>query len=320
MSSIVPSFSRRSAIKWSILAGAGLALSRSPLTSFAATSAGSIIKKRIPSSGEEIPVVGLGTNNFNVTKPEDIAARREVLRRLPELGGAVVDTARGYGRSELVIGELVQELGNRKQLFLATKVMAPQNDLAAGQTQLKEAFERLRMDVIDLMFVHSLNGTDVLMPVLRDMKKTGKIRYCGTTTSDDRQYPRLIEVMKKESMDVIQVDYSLGNRDAADVILPLAQDRGMAVLLNVPFGGRRATNMFARVANRPLPEWAAEFDAKTWAQFFLKYIVSHPATTCAIPGTAQARHLEDNLGGARGRLPDQAMRRRMEQYWDALPG
>jgi aryl-alcohol dehydrogenase-like predicted oxidoreductase len=307
---------RRDVLKTGFLVGAGLALGSRP--AFASLLQEQPITRAIPSSGERLPVVGLGTNNFSVTDAEEIAARREVIRLLPERGGSVVDTARGYGRSEIVIGDIVRDLGNRDRLFIATKLTAPQNDLTAGMTQLREAFERLQVDTIDLMMVHNLNGTDVMMPVLREWKENGRIRYYGVSTSSEAAYPRLLEIMRAEPMDFIQVDYSIGNRGAADQVLPLAQDRGMAVMLNVPFGGRGGRNLFPDVQGRPLPDFAADIDAATWAQFFLKYNISHPAVTVAIPGTTQARHLEDNVQAAFGRLPDEALRRRMEQYWDSL--
>jgi aryl-alcohol dehydrogenase-like predicted oxidoreductase len=215
-------------------------------------------------------------------------------------------------------GQILQELGNRDQYFIATKCTAPQNSAEAGATQLREAFERLQIQTIDLMMVHNLNGTDVLFPMLREAKEAGRIRYYGVSTSSPNAYPRMVEIMRSEPMDIIQVDYSIGNRDAADAILPLAQDRGMGVMLNVPFGGRGGRNLFGQVSDVPLPPWAAEIGATSWAQYFLKYNLSHPAVTVAIPGTTQVRHLEDNLGALRGDLPDAAMRRRMEEHWDAL--
>lgn len=310
--------SRRDVIRTGVLAGVGLAIGRLPSTAAPQTSA-PLITKPIPSTGERLPVVGLGTNAYGRAQtPEELAPLREVLKRLPELGGKVVDTAPSYGRSEEVIGQLVAEIGNRPQLFLATKVTAPGGEAAKGVAMMEESFRRLRTDRIDLMQVHNLNGVDVLVPILREWKQAGRIRYIGITTSSDQQYPQMIEYMKKYDLDFIQVDYSVGNRGAGDQILPLARDRGMAVLLNVPFGGRGGRNLLRAVADRPLPEWAKEFDATSWAQFLLKYAVSHPAVTCAIPGTTQVAHLEDNLRAARGRLPDEAMRRKIEEFWDSL--
>jgi aryl-alcohol dehydrogenase-like predicted oxidoreductase len=276
-----------------------------------------LITKPIPSSGEQLPVVGLGTNRYSVTDEEDLAPRREVLRRMPDLGLTVVDTAPSYGRSEEVIGQLTSEIGNRDRLWIATKVTARDNDVQVGTRMLNDSFSRLRTERVELMQVHNLNGVGVMLPVLREWKQDGRIRYIGVTTSSDRQYEQLEQIMRDEDLDFIQVDYSIGNRTAADRILPLAADRGMGVLLNLPFGGARG-NVVVQMGDRPLPEWAAEFDAGSWAQLFLKYVVSHPSVTAAIPGTTNVRHLEDNAGAARGRMPDAAMRRRIEQYFDAL--
>lgn len=274
-----------------------------------------LITRAIPSSGEKLPVIGLGTNRYGVTAAAEIADRREVLRRLPELGGAVVDTAPAYGRSEEVIGQLVSELKNRDRLWLATKVTAPKGGAAEGRKMLDESFRRLRTERIQLVQVHSLNGVREMLPVLREQKKAGKLSYVGVTTSRDDQHNDLLEVMRREPLDFIQVDYSIADRNAADKILPLAAERGTAVLVNLPLG---RGNVLAKVKDKPLPEWAKQIDATSFAQVFLKYVVSHPAVTVAIPGTTKVAHLEDNLGAARGRLPDAAMRRTIEKFFDAL--
>jgi aryl-alcohol dehydrogenase-like predicted oxidoreductase len=274
-----------------------------------------LITKAIPASGAQLPVVGLGTNAFSARTAEELAARRAVLQRLAQLGGKVVDTAAIYGESEAVIGAALASLGLREQLFLSTKVLA--SDAQEGKASMEESLRRLRATRVDLLEVHNLVGVEVMLPVLQEWKQAGRIRYLGITTARPDEHARLAELMRKNRLDFIQVDYSLGNRDAADVVLPLAQEKGIAVLANVPFGGRRgAASVFADAARRKLPDWAAEFDAATWGQFFLKYVVSHPAVTCAIPGTTDVAHLEDNLRGARGRLPDASLRKRMEQYWD----
>jgi aryl-alcohol dehydrogenase-like predicted oxidoreductase len=319
--------SRRDAIRLGIAAGAGLALGRLPLSAHAEDLARQaqlpLVTKPVPGTGEPIPVVGIGTNRYSVTDPADIARLRDVLRRLPELGGSVVDTARGYGRSEEVIGQCVEEIGNRDRLFIATKYSlrtggdAPAVSAADARAGLELAFSRLRMDTIDLMMVHNLAGTEALMPLMVEMKQAGRFRYLGVSTSSDRQYDDLARLMRSAPLDFVQVDYSIGNRSAENVILPLAQERGMAIMTNVPFGGRGGT-VLQQVGDRPLPAWAAEIDCTSWAQVFLKYLVSHPAVTVAIPGTTRVEHLVDNNGAARGRMPDGAMRRRIEQYYDAL--
>jgi len=181
---------------------------------------------------------------------------------------------------------------------------------------IEESKRRLKTDVLDLVQIHSLNGIDVLFPHLFDLKKKGQVRYVGVTTSNGSQHAALVEVMKAQPLDFIQVDYSLANRAAAETVFPVALEKRVAVLINLPFGGRRDGNLFRRVANAELPEWAGEIGANSWSQVFLKYVVSHPAVTVAIPGMTRLEHLEDNLGAARGRMPDASMRARMEKYWD----
>jgi aryl-alcohol dehydrogenase-like predicted oxidoreductase len=306
--------SRRQALR-SGVAACVAAATRRGFASPADAGANLLITKPIPPTGERLPVIGLGTNNYNVTSAEDLALRREVLRRMAELGGKVVDTAPAYGRSEIVLGDLMAELGNRDRFFLATKVIAPDGDLARGRAMLEDSFRRLRTQRIDLMQVHNLDGVDALMPALREMKDARRIRYVGITTSNDEQYPQMIEAMRRHALDFIQVDYSIDNRAAAAQILPLAQARSLAVLVNMPFGGRRSGNLFRRLADRELPPWAAEAGARSWGQFLLRYVASHPAVTCVIPGTHRVAHLEDNQGAARGALPDTAIRKRMEEFW-----
>jgi diketogulonate reductase-like aldo/keto reductase len=238
---------------------------------------------------------------------------------MPKLGGTLIDTARVYGRSEAVIGELLEGLGNRAQMFIATKTPMF-GDFSNPQAVLDVSFKALRVQTIDLIQIHMMAGLAQLMPVFESNKAAKRVRYIGISTSEDSQYDAIMAAMRQYPLDFIQVDYSLGNRNAAERVLALAQERRMGVLVNVPFGGRGrgAASMFGRVSGRPLPDWAAEFDAASWAQVFLKYVVSHPAVTAAIPGTTQRRNMEDNQGAGRGRLPDAAMRQRIEQYWDAL--
>ena len=181
--------------------------------------------------------------------------------------------------------------------------------------QIERSFRRLRTAKVDLIAVHNLQDTQGQLRTLREMKQAGRIRYVGITTSFDNQYPEFERTMKNEILDFIQVDYALDNRDAGERIIPLAADRGMAVMINLPFGRGR---LFNAVQNKKLPEWASEFDCASWAQFFLKYIVSHPAVTCAVPGMAKPEYAVDNAGAARGRLPDAAMRKRMEQFIDGV--
>ena len=311
--------SRRSMLKAGAVAGIGLLAGRHSLLASASTADSlPLIKKPIPSTKEMLPVVGLGTNNFDVGESADIATRKEVLQGMPQLGGTVVDTAPLYGRSEAVIGGIVAELGNRNKLFFATKVISRDTSGEDGKASIEESFHRLRTDRIDLLQVHNLAGVEQMIPFLQDLKKAKRIRYFGITTSNPAQHPQMMEFMRRYPLDFVQVDYSIDNREVANSVLPLAQERHIGVLINTPLGGRRgAASVFSRVANRPLPDWAAEIDAQSWAQVFLKYVVSHPAVTCALSGTTQIKHLDDNMRGARGRLPDAALRARMEKYWDS---
>ena len=307
-------FTRRDMLKISAGAGAGLALGNWSV--FAQNSQPTnLIQRAIPSSGERLPIVGVGTaRRYNVgPSAEERAPLKEVLRRIPELGGKLVDTAPSYGTAETVVGDLVRDIGNRDKLFIATKVR--KQDLADAKREIEESFKLLHTDKIDLIEVHNLVGINDVLPVLREMKAAGRIRYVGVSTSNDRQYPDFIKMMEKEDLDFIQVDYAITNRTAAERILPLARDRGMAVLINLPYSRGR---VFQRAGDRAIPDWATDY-AESWGQFFLKYILANPAVTCVIPGTAKIKYLEDNLGAARGPMPDAAMQKRMEQFYDALP-
>jgi diketogulonate reductase-like aldo/keto reductase len=311
--------SRRAFVTAGSAAAAALAIGR-PAPSWAqAPRALAPITKPIPSTGERLPVIGLGTNAYSASTPEQMAPLREVLEHMPKVGGTIIDTARVYGRSEAVIGELVEALGNRKQMFIATKTPMF-GDFSNPQAVLDVSFNALRVQTIDLIQIHMMAGLAQLMPVFESNKAAKRVRYIGISTSEDRQYDALMAAMRQYPLDFIQVDYSLGNRNASERVLALAQERKMAVLVNVPFGGRGqgAASMFGRVKGKALPDWAADIDATSWAQVFLKYVVSHPAVTAAIPGTTQRRNMEDNQGAGKGRLPDAAMRQRIEQYWDSL--
>lgn len=262
---------------------------------------GKLITRVIPSSGEAIAAIGIGTaRRYDVMTPGEKAPLRDTLREFPKLGGTVIDTAPGYGQAEIVTGELVHELGIRNQLFLATKVSVRGTDPAPGIAQMEESFRRLHTDRIDLMQIWNLGGTATLLPVLREMKQAKRIRYIGVTTSSDQQYAALEQLMQSEALDFIQIDYAADNRNAAERILPLAKDKGIGVLVNLPFG---RTRVFQNVLNTPVPAWAKEFDATSWAQLFLKYILANPAVTCVIPGTAQVKYVTDNTGAMRGALP-----------------
>jgi aryl-alcohol dehydrogenase-like predicted oxidoreductase len=263
----------------------------------------------------EVPVVGIGTARLyeNPQSEADYAPLRATLARFAELGGKVIDTAPSYGRAEEVLGRLMADLTLRDRFYLATKVGA--DDLTAGKAQIEQSFANLKTDFIDLLAVHNLRDVTNHLAYLRELREAGRIGAVGVTTSFDGQYDDFAALMEREPLDCIQVDYALDNRNAADRILPLAQDKGIPAMINLPFGRGR---LFQATEGRPLPDWAPEIGATSWAQVFLKYIVSHPARPIAIPGTDQVRYVDDNLGAARGALPDAALRTRMERFIDEL--
>ena len=294
---------------------AGIGVSASIFLLPAIAPADSLIRRKIPSTGESLPVIGIGTARryATVATEADRAPLKEVLRQFVEMGGNVIDTAPSYGTAETVVGDLAAELKIRESLFMATKLGARGRD--AGVQQLEQSLKRLRSPMIDLVAVHNLQDAQMQLGTLRQWKQAGRIRYVGITTSFERQHQEFEQTMKAEALDFIQVDYALDNRKADRRILPLAADRGTGVMINLPFGRGR---LFTAVQGKSLPPWAGEFDCASWAQFFLKYIVSHPVVTCAVPGTAKVEYLVDNLGAARGRLPAAATRRRMERFIDGL--
>jgi aryl-alcohol dehydrogenase-like predicted oxidoreductase len=273
--------------------------------------AATIIRRPIPRSGEALPVIGLGTwQTFDVGG--DQAARaplREVLGEFARLGGSVVDSSPMYGSSESVAGDLTAELKLRKQLFIATKVWTSGRE--AGIRQMEQSFRRLRAERIDLMQVHNLVDWGTHLATLRRWKEQGKIRYIGVTHYTASAYDDLARVLESEEIDFVQLNYSVAEREAERRLLPLAADRRIAVLVNRPFAGGP---LFRKVRDKPLPPWAKEIGCATWAQFFLKFVVSHPAVTCAIPATSKVAHLTDNMQGGMGNIPDGAMRERMAKY------
>jgi aryl-alcohol dehydrogenase-like predicted oxidoreductase len=316
MSFLPPPISRRDALKVGVGAGLAITLDRLPAFALTAPQGTSLIQRAIPSMGEKLPIVGIGTaRNYENPSPDALPALRDVLRQFPLLGGRVIDTAPSYGRAESVVGDLLEELKNRDKYFIATKVSVRGGGRDAAAAQMEESLRRLRTDHIDLMQVWNLSSPDVLLPLLDEWKAAKRIRYVGVTTSNERQYDQLEKLMNSHRLDFIQVDLAIDNRNAQNRLLPLAQERGMGVLINLPFGRSR---VFAKVAGKPLPDWAKEIDVASWAQLFLKYIVGHPAVTTVIPGTEKVAYLVDNLGAARGRLPDAAMRKKIEAYYDAL--
>lgn len=311
---------RRDYLKFSAMAGAACTL---PGNLVGAQDRGEIMKRAIPASGEEIPVVGLGSSATfrTVAQSEDISALRGVLQTLVDNGGTVFDTAPGYGASEEVAGQIVREEGLADRVFWATKVnVAPRGggpaDPAAARAQIERSFDYVGKDPIDLMQVHNLADLETQMPIIQELKEAGRVRYTGTTSTSTRRYPDLARAMRDYPLDFIGVDYAVDSRESADEILPLAQDLGIAVLGYVPFG---RTRLWARVRGREVPAWAQEFGADTWGKFFIKYVIAHPAMTCVTPATSKPENMLDNIGAAYGELPDAATQRRMAEYVDALP-
>jgi diketogulonate reductase-like aldo/keto reductase len=271
--------------------------------------------RTIPCSGEALAVVGVGTwQTFDVgagTGERD--PLKEVLRTLVAQGARVLDSSPMYGRSEEVAGELSTELNLNERLFLATKVWTVGED--AGIRQMSDSFRLLRRRQIDLIQIHNLVDWQTHLKTLRRWKEQGKIRYVGITHYYDSAHAALSAVIKSQSVDFVQVNYNLANRNAERYLLPLAQEMNVAVLINRPF---EEGYLFSRVRGRSLPEWAKDFDCLDWTQFFLKFILSHPAVTCVIPGTSRASHLLENLSAARGKLPTEDQRRNMTRYMSRL--
>jgi aryl-alcohol dehydrogenase-like predicted oxidoreductase len=305
--------------------GAGGALALRPEL-LQAIQQGQLIKRAIPSTGEMLPVVGLGTSaTFStVARSEDFSALREVMRAMLDNGATVFDTAPIYGASEQVGGTIASELGITDRVFWATKVNvaggrgrgSSSADPARARAQIDTSFSRIKKDKIDLIQVHNLGDMPTQLGILKELKAAGRIRYIGATSTSDNAYPRLMEYMRNEPLDFVGIGYAVDDRALEADLLPLALERKIGVLVYQPFGRRRLWN---RVEGRELPPWAADIDAKTWAQFFIKYVAAHPAVTCVTPATSQARHMIDNIGGGVGRLPDEAMRKRMADFVDALP-
>lgn len=281
-----------------------LALGRHAAPSTAATS---MQTRPIPSSGQRLPVIGLGTyQGFDVAAGSAAYARLPgVLRSLFAAGGAVIDSSPMYGRAEAVTGELLAAAGSRARAFVATKLWT--RGRAAGLRQINDSLRLLRADPLDLMQVHNLMDWRAHLPTLREWQAAGRIRYIGITHYSAGAYAELAAVMRAERFDFLQINYSHDEREAERLILPLAADRGMAVLINRPFGGG---GLLRQVRERPLPGWAAEIGAASWAQLLLKFVLGHPAVSCAIPGTSRPEHMTENAGAGTGPIPDAAFWRR----------
>jgi len=274
-----------------------------------------ILSRKIPSTGEELPAVGLGTWQV-FDAGGDAAARarlREVLAAFARAGGKAIDSSPMYGSAESVAGDLVAELGLRKQLFIATKVWT--RGRAEGIAEMERSFQRLRVTTMDLMQIHNLLDVEAHTKTLNDMKAKGRIRYTGITHYTSSAYAEVEKWLDKEKYDFLQINYSLAERESEKRILELCRERNVAVIANRPFAEGA---MFRRVRGKPLPPWAAEIGVASWAQYFLKWIVGHPAVTCTIPGTGKPEHMADNVAAGFGALPDAKMRKRMAEHFDSL--
>lgn len=291
----------------------------------AAQSAGAVVTRPIPATGEQIPIIGLGSSATfsDAATEEEIAVIRDVFSAMLEQGGTVFDTAPSYGRgaSEEVAGNVLTELGARDDVFWATKLNVAgfgggSADPDAAWEQVEQSFERFGREPIDLNQVHNIADMATQFPILQELKAAGRVRYIGTTSTFKPQYEALEQHMRDEPLDFVGIDYAVDNLSAEERLLPLAQDRGIAVMVYMPFG---RTRLWDRVSGHEVPAWAGEFGATTWAQFFLKFAASHPAVTVVTPATSKAHHMVDNMTAARGRMPDAGERRRMIEFIEALP-
>jgi aryl-alcohol dehydrogenase-like predicted oxidoreductase len=313
--------SRREWLSLTLATGAAAALDRAWLSAQQP-----LIMRSVPATNERLPIVGLGSSATfsNIARKEDLASISEVLKALVSGGGTVFDTAPAYGASEEVAGRVAATLSYTDKIFWATKVNVAGGrgggggsaDPAAARAQIDQSFARLKKPKLDLIQVHNLGDVPTQLGILKELKQQGRIRYIGVTTTFDQQYSQIVDIMRKEPLDFIGIDYAIDAREAEETIIPVAQERKVAVMVYQPFGRTRLWN---RVAGQAVPDYAREFDATTWAQFFIKFVASHPAVTVITPATSQAKNMTDNLGGGRGRLPDAAMRKRMIATIDALP-
>ncbi|MCB1756539.1 MAG: aldo/keto reductase [Gammaproteobacteria bacterium] len=273
------------------------------------------IQRTIPVSGETLPVIGMGSwRTFNVGKNRQLRDQRvEVLRAFLDNGGGMIDSSPMYGSSEEVIGYCLSEIGGDKNVFAASKVWTGSPE--QGRRQIADSQELWKLPVMDLMQVHNLLSWEAHLQTLREKKAAGEIRYIGVTTSHGRRHDLLEQILEREPIDFVQLTYNIRDRDAEQRLLPLAREKSVAVIANMPFD---KGDLFDRYADKPLPDWAGEFDCRNWAQFFLKFVVSHPAISCAIPATSRVDHMQQNMGAGVGLFPDQALRKKMIDYLAAL--
>ena len=285
------------------------------LPSLGISQSDSLLTRAIPSTAESIPCVGMGTwITFDVsTKQSNIDSRTEVLKQFFNNGGGMIDSSPMYGTAQTVLGKCFQQLKPPASLFSATKVWTPGEWLGIQQMQASQ--ELWGLDNIDLMQIHNLLDWQTHLKTLREWKESGRIRYLGVTTSHGRRHDELIKIMHTEPLDFVQFTYNLTHTEVEKELLPLAADKGIAVIINRPFNGGK---LFNKVENAPLPEWTKEIECKNWAQYFLKYILSHPAVTVAIPATSRTNHMDENMGALTGALPDSSMRQKMQNHYLSL--
>ena len=274
-----------------------------------------MLKKAIPSSGEQIPVIGMGSSRtFDAGADTEVRARlTQVLQAFFDQGGGLIDTSPMYGSSEQVLGELLANIRNKGSLFTATKVWTEGRE--EGIAQMQQSMRLLRVPVIDLMQIHNLLDWEVHIETLEEWKRQGQIRYIGITTHRGYDHDQLAYVMENYPLDFVQFSYSIANRKAEQQILPLAAERGIATMVNRPY---QRGEIFRHVKGKELPAWATDIDCHSWGQFFLKFVVSHPAVTCTIPATSKVHHMLDNMGAGFGRMPDTQQRQRMHEYFISL--
>ena len=306
--------SRRQFISLAATVGIGMVLSKEIFATSAA------IHKTILKTGEQLPVIGMGTSRtFDAGNDAELLLRlEEVTRTFFDMGGGIIDSSPMYGTSQKVIGQLLAKMNHGKMngknnLFAATKVWVkgPQQ----GLEQMEQSLQQWGIKNFDLMQIHNLVDWQAHLETLQQMKTDGKIRYIGITTSHGRYHDQLKEILKKHDFDFVQLSYNIANRDAESPLLSIAQEKGIAVIVNRPY---QRGNLFRKVRDRPLPPWAQEFDCNSWGQYFLKYVVSHPAVTCTIPATTKVKHMKDNMLAGRGRLPTAEQRLKMLKYFESL--
>jgi aryl-alcohol dehydrogenase-like predicted oxidoreductase len=307
----------RSLSRRSVAGGLGAAALAAPFFAFEEAKAqGALLARRIPhGNGETLPVIGLGTAVvFNVgAKPEERAGPTAVVRALVDGGATLVDTAPSYGQAETVVGDILTATNLRQRVFVSTKLEEYRPGGEAAEA--RAALQQLQTNKVDLLQLHNVNKANQDMAGVNALKAQGLCRYTGISTTSERAYEAVEAVVRRAKPDFLEVDYAIDNRKAEERLLPAALDSGTAVLVALPFGRGR---LFRTALGKKLPEFASEFDCTSWAQFFLKFVLGHPAITAAIPGTKQADHMVDNLGAGRGRLPDAKQRARMIQYLESL--